>query len=79
MIDSINRNLSPLFHRRMQSKALRFPDFSILSIVIRYGSLDNIKINLREIGGDDMDWIRLAQDRGQWKVLMNTIMKHRFQ
>jgi hypothetical protein len=27
--------------------------------------LDNIKMNLREIGWDDMDWIYLAQDRDQ--------------
>jgi hypothetical protein len=27
--------------------------------------VDNIKINLREIGRDSMDWIDLAQDRDQ--------------
>jgi hypothetical protein len=32
---------------------------------------DNIKINLREIGCDDMDWIDLAQDRDQWRALVN--------
>jgi hypothetical protein len=30
--------------------------------------VDNIKIDLREIGWDDMDWIDLAQDRGQWRA-----------
>jgi hypothetical protein len=29
----------------------------------------------REIGWDDMDWIDLAQDRGKWSALVNTILK----
>jgi hypothetical protein len=28
--------------------------------------VDNIKMDLREIGWDDMDWIDLAQERDQW-------------
>jgi hypothetical protein len=28
--------------------------------------VDNIKMNLGEIGSDGMDWIGLAQDRDQW-------------
>jgi hypothetical protein len=28
---------------------------------------DNIKTNLRELEWGDMDWIDLAQDRGQWR------------
>jgi hypothetical protein len=32
---------------------------------------DNIKINLRGIGWGDMDWIHLAQDRDQWRALVN--------
>jgi hypothetical protein len=31
--------------------------------------VNNIKIDLREIGWDGMDWIDLAQDRDQWKLL----------
>jgi hypothetical protein len=34
----------------------------------------NIKMDLKEIGWDDMDWIDLAQDREQWKALVNTVM-----
>jgi hypothetical protein len=30
---------------------------------------DNIKMNLREIGIDGSNWIQLAQDRVQWRVL----------
>jgi hypothetical protein len=39
--------------------------------------VNNIKIDLRDIVWDDMDWIDLAQDRDQWKVLVNTIMNLR--
>jgi hypothetical protein len=35
---------------------------------------DNIRMDLREIGRGGMDWIDLAQDGDQWKVLMNTVM-----
>jgi hypothetical protein len=34
-------------------------------------------MDLREIGWDDMDWINLAQDRDQWRDIMNTVMKLR--
>jgi hypothetical protein len=36
--------------------------------------VDNIKIDHREIGWDGMDWIVLAQDRDQWRALVNTVM-----
>jgi hypothetical protein len=36
--------------------------------------VDNIKRDLREIGWDGMDWINLAQDRDQWRALVNTVM-----
>jgi hypothetical protein len=36
--------------------------------------VDNIKMDLREIGWDGRDWIDLAQDRDQWRVLVNAIM-----
>jgi hypothetical protein len=39
--------------------------------------VDNIKIDLREIGWDGMDWIDLAQDRYQWRALVNTVMNFR--
>jgi hypothetical protein len=35
---------------------------------------DNIRMDLREIGWGVMDWIGLAQDRGQWRALVNTVM-----
>jgi hypothetical protein len=39
--------------------------------------VDNIKMDLREIGLDGMDWIDLAEDRDQWKALVNTVMNLR--
>jgi hypothetical protein len=39
--------------------------------------VDNIKINLRELGWDGMDWNDLAQDRDQWRALVNTVMNLR--
>jgi hypothetical protein len=35
---------------------------------------DNIRMDLRKIGWGGMDWIDLAQDRDQWRVLVNTVM-----
>jgi hypothetical protein len=36
--------------------------------------VDYIKIDLREIEWDGMDWIDLAQDRDQWRAHVNTVM-----
>jgi hypothetical protein len=36
--------------------------------------VDNIKMGVREIGLDGMDWIDVAQDRDQWRALVNTVM-----
>jgi hypothetical protein len=39
--------------------------------------VDSIKIDVREIGWDIMNRIDLAQDRDQWKALVNTVMNLR--
>jgi hypothetical protein len=39
--------------------------------------VNNIKMDLREIGWDGMDWIDLAQDRDQWRAFVNTVMNLR--
>jgi hypothetical protein len=36
--------------------------------------VDNIKINLLEIGWGGVDWIGLAQDRNKWRALVNAVM-----
>jgi hypothetical protein len=40
--------------------------------------VDNIKTDLGEIGWDGMDWINLAEDRDQWRAVMNMVMNPRF-
>jgi hypothetical protein len=39
--------------------------------------VDNIIMDIRDIGLGVKDWIDLAQDRDQWKALVNTIMNLR--
>jgi hypothetical protein len=39
--------------------------------------VENIKMDLREIGWDGMDWIDLAQDIDQWKALDNKALNLR--
>jgi hypothetical protein len=39
--------------------------------------LDNIKMDHRETGWGGIDWIDLAQDRDQWRALVNTVMNLR--
>jgi hypothetical protein len=38
---------------------------------------DGIRMDLREIGWESVDWIQLAQDRDRWRVLVNTVMNLR--
>jgi hypothetical protein len=39
--------------------------------------VDNIKMDLRETGWDGVDWIDMAQDRDQWRDLVNTVLNLR--
>jgi hypothetical protein len=38
---------------------------------------DNIRMDLREIWCEVVDWMNLSQDRDQWRSLMNTVMNIR--
>jgi hypothetical protein len=40
----------------------------------RYRSVDNIKMDLGEIGCGDMDWINLGQDMDRCRTLVNIVM-----
>jgi hypothetical protein len=40
----------------------------------RHKGVDNIKMDLREIGWGVMNWIDLTQDRDQWRALVNMVM-----
>jgi hypothetical protein len=37
---------------------------------------DNINMPVKEIKWEGVDWIHLAQDRDQWRTLVNTVMNH---
>jgi hypothetical protein len=39
--------------------------------------MDNIKMDLSEIGWGGVDWIGLAQDRDKWRALVNAVMNLR--
>jgi hypothetical protein len=39
---------------------------------------ENIKMDFREIGFGNVDWIHWAQDRDRWRALVNTVMNLRF-
>jgi hypothetical protein len=43
----------------------------------RHGWEDNIKMDLREIGWGGVEWIMLAQNREQWRALVNPVMNLR--
>jgi hypothetical protein len=38
---------------------------------------DNIGMDLRDTGWEDVDWMHLAEDRVQWKALVNTVINIR--
>jgi hypothetical protein len=36
--------------------------------------VDNVRMDLGEIGWGDVDWIGLAQDRDRWRALVNSVL-----
>jgi hypothetical protein len=36
--------------------------------------VDNIRMDLGEVGWGDVDWIDLAQDRNRWRALVNSVL-----
>jgi hypothetical protein len=36
--------------------------------------VDNIRMDLGEVGWGDVDWIVLAQDRNRWRALVNSVL-----
>jgi hypothetical protein len=43
----------------------------------KHRQVDNINMDLRDIEWSGRDWIDLARDRDQWKVLVHTVMNLR--
>ena len=39
---------------------------------------DNIKMDLKEVGCESIDWIDQAQDRDRWRALVKAIVNLRF-
>jgi hypothetical protein len=39
--------------------------------------VDNIRIDLGEVGWGDVDWIGLAQDTNRWRALVNSVLNLR--
>ena len=37
---------------------------------------DNIKMYVKEVGWEGVDWISLFQDRQEWRAVVNTVMNH---
>jgi hypothetical protein len=40
-------------------------------------TIDNIKMDLVDIGSNIVDWLGLVQDRYRWKALVNSVMNLR--
>jgi hypothetical protein len=40
--------------------------------------VDNIRMDLGEVGWGDVDWIGLAQDRNRWRTFVNSVLNLRF-
>jgi hypothetical protein len=45
--------------------------------VSRPGSKDNIKVDLQEIGWEDVHCINLTPDTDKWLALVNAVLHHR--
>jgi hypothetical protein len=43
----------------------------------RRGCVDNIRMDLGEVGLGDVDWIGMAQDRNRWRALVNSVLNLR--
>jgi hypothetical protein len=54
-----------------------YTDGEFGGIEIRRRCVDNIKMDLREIGWDGVDWMDMAQDRDQCMALVNTVLNIR--
>jgi hypothetical protein len=39
--------------------------------------VDNIRMDLAEVGWSDVEWIGLAQDRNRWRALVNSVLNLR--
>jgi hypothetical protein len=54
-----------------------WPNVQVGKLLIMRRREDNIEMDLCEIGWVGVDWMHLAQDRGQWQALVYTVMNLR--
>jgi hypothetical protein len=43
----------------------------------RSGWMDNIRMDLGEVGWGDVSWISLAKDRNKWRAVVNSVLNLR--
>jgi hypothetical protein len=60
-----------------RNRLSRSDGFSYFRYATTNGGWTILKRILREIGWDGRDWIELAQDKDQWRALVNTVMNLR--
>jgi hypothetical protein len=63
--------------RKAFSLLLEKPERKKSQIVPRNRWMDNIKMDIIEIGCAGVDWIGLAQDKNKWRALVNAVMNFR--
>jgi hypothetical protein len=62
---------------KSQSSVQLFGSTKAPNVLARRKWIDNIKMDLLEIGLNVLDWIGLAQDRYKWRPLVNAVMNFR--
>ena len=58
-------------------RTVQFIFFSYIIYKPRYRWVDNIRMDLQEVGCGNVDWIGLTQDRDRWRTLVSTVMNLR--
>jgi hypothetical protein len=48
--------------------------YTLRGFSLQVNYTNNIKMDLREIGWDGVDWMDMVQDRDQWRTLVNTVL-----
>ena len=67
--------LSKVFYYQLMRKRIVLKE--VLKFTPTHRWVDNIRMDLQEVGCGYMDWIGLAQDRDRWRRLVSTVMNIR--
>jgi len=60
--------------RNAYKMLIRIPEEKTPLVRARHKWEDNIRVDLREVGWENVEWMHLAQGRDQWWNHVNTIM-----